>query len=305
MTEKERELTEEELNHILNEKVENLKVLEQIGKNSSYIKELSDVALLQLQLKRYKESENNFLICLDHFRKQKDRLGQAAVYGVLGILYFEKSDYENSIEFYENAFNIYKDLNQIQEQITCLKEIGNNYIKLNKLNDACDVFLDCSAICSDHNDIYSLLDCLGSLIYIHEHLEQWDIVFELYKKSLRAFKELEDHKGIINSYFNLGILQKKNNNLIEALRYFEKGTNTAIDSNYVELIIKGLSYVGETFFYLDEKKEAKNQFIKALHIAKKIKAENAKIQLRVLLQSLGLQDKHILEELRRYEENKS
>ena len=305
MTENESELSEAELNQILNEKVENLAVLKQTGKDSEYIKELSDVALLQLQLKRYKESENNYMICLDHFRKQKDRLGQAAVYGVLGILNFEKGNYHKSVEFYEDAFNIYKELNQIEEQITCLKGLGNNYIKLNKLDDACDVFLDCSAICSDNNDSYSFLDCLGSLIYIHEHTEQWDIVFDLYKKTLKAFKELKDNKGIITAYFNLGILQKKNNNLEDALRYFKKGTNTSIDSNYAELIIRGLSYVGETLFYLGEKKEAKNQFIKALHIAKKIKAENAKIQLRVLLQSLGLQDKHIFDELRRYREKKA
>jgi tetratricopeptide (TPR) repeat protein len=305
MTENETDLTEEELNQILKEKVENLAVLEQVGKNSNYIKELSDIALLQLQLERYDESENNYVICLDHFRKQKDRLGEAAVYGVLGILFFEKCDYSKSIEFYEKAFFIYKELNQIQEQITCLKGLGNNYIVLNKMDDACDVFLDCSAISSDHNDMYSFLDCLERLIYIHEHTEQWDIVFELYNKTLKAFKELRDYKGIITSYFNLGILQKKNGNLEEAQRYFKKGTNVAIDSNYAELIIQGLSYVGETLFYLGEKKEAKDQFIKALHIAKKIKAENSKIQLNILLQSLGLQDRQILEELRRFEENKN
>ncbi|MHA2281314.1 MAG: tetratricopeptide repeat protein [Promethearchaeota archaeon] len=303
MIENERKLTEEELNQILEEKLKNLDALEQIGKNSNYLKELSDIALIQLQLEKYEESEDNYMICLAHFKKQKDRLGQAATYGVLGILFFEKGEYSKSIEFYEMAFNIYKELNQIQEQITCLKGIGNSYIKLNKLDNACDVFLECSAICSDHNDIYNFLDCLGNLIYIHEHTEQWDIVFELYKKTLKAFKELHDNKGIITSYFNLGILQKKESNLEEALRYFKKGTNRAIESNYAELIIKGLSYLGETFFYLGRKKDAMNQFIKALDIAKKIKAENAKIQLNVLLQSLGLQDKHILEELKKQEEN--
>ncbi len=305
MTGNERGLTEEELNQILADKLENLRSLEQIGKNSNYIKELSDIALIQLQLERYEESESNYMTCLVHFKKLKDRLGQAAVYGVLGILFFEKGDFAKSIDFYKNAFNIYKELNQFQEQITCLKGIGNNYIKLNKLDDACDVFLDCSAICSDYDDIYNLLDCLGNLIYIHEYTEQWDILFELYIKSLKAFKELHDNKGIITSYFNLGILQKKNDNIEEALKYFKKGTKRAIHSNYSELILKGLSYLGESYFYLGEKKEAKNQFIRALHIAKQIKAENAIIQLRVLLQSLGLQDKHILEELRKYEETQN
>jgi len=298
MTKNELEPKKEDLEQILNQKLKSLKDLEEIGKNSNYIKELSDIALIQLKLEKFTDSEKNYLICLTHFKKQKDRLGQAAVHGVLGTLYFKKADYEQSIESYEKAYIIYEELKQVQEQITCLIGIGNNYVKLNKLDDACDTFLDCSAICSDNNDIYNLLDCLGNLIYIHETNERWDTVFELYKKTLKAFKEIKDQKGIITSYFNLGILQKKNNFFEQALRYFKKGTNVAIDSNYGESIIRGLSYVAETLFYLGENKEAKNQFIKALHIAKKLNAKNAILQLRVLLLSLGLHDEHISEELK-------
>jgi len=302
MTENERELKKEDLQHLLKEKLQNLKELEQIAKDSNYIKELSDIALIQLELGMYNDSENNYLTCLKHFKKQKDRLGQAAAYGVLATLSFKINDYLKSIEFYEKAYEIYKELKQVQEQIACLKGIGNNLIKLNKLEEACDIFLDCSAICSDHNDIYNLLDCLGNLIFIHEKSEEWDIVFELYKKTLKAFKELKDNRGIITSYFNLGIIRKKDNKL-EALRYFKKGTNVAIDSNYTELIIRGLGYVGETLFYLGKIKEAKNQYVRALHLAEKIKANNAIIQLRILLQSIGLQDKDIFDDLKKYKES--
>jgi len=301
MTEKETGLKKEELLSLLNNKLENLKNIEEIGKNLNYIKELGDIALIQLQLEKFRDSEKNYLICLNHFKKQKDRLGQAAVYGVLGTLYFKEGDYGKSTESYEKACSIYEELKQVQEQITCLIGIGNNYVKVNRFDEACDIFLDCSAICSDNNDIYNLLDCLGNLIYIHETNERWDVVFELYKKTLKAFKEIKDDKGKITSYFNLGILQKKNNSLEEALRYFKKGTNVAIDRNYAELIIRGLSYVAETLFYLGEIKEAKNQFIKALHIAKSVNAKNAIVQLRILLLSLGLQDQHINEELKEFE----
>ncbi len=301
MTENETELKKEELRHLLTKKLENLKELDEIGKNSNYIKELSDIALIQLQLENFRDSEKNYIICLKHFKKQKDRLGQAAVYGVLGTLYYKEGDYHRSIASYEKAYNIYEELKQIHEQITCLKGIGNSYLKLNQNDEACDIFLDCSVICSDNNDIYNLLDCLGNLIYIHETNEKWDVVFELYKKTLKVFKEIKDDKGIINTYFNLGILQKKENNLEEAVRYFKKGTNVAIDANYAELIVKGLGYVGEALFYLGRIKEAKDQFIRALHIAKELRAENAIIQLKILLKSLGLQDKNILEELNSFE----
>ncbi|MFX0038158.1 MAG: tetratricopeptide repeat protein [Promethearchaeota archaeon] len=305
MTENDIKLQKEELYYLLEKKLVNLKLLEKVGKDSDYIKELSDIALIQLQLEEFKDSEKNYLICLTHFKKQKDRLGQAAVYGVLGTLYFKEGQYEKSINSYEKAYNIYDELKQVQEKITCLIGIGNNYIKLNRLDEACDIFLDCSAICTDNKGIYNLLDCLGNLIYIHEFNQRWDVVFELYKKTLKVFKEIRDNRGIITSYYNLGIIQKKNNFLDNALRYFKKGTNLAIETNYAELIIRGLSYVAETLFYSGEIKEAKDQFIKALHIAKNINAKNAIIQLRILLQSLGLHDQQINEELKEFEKPKN
>jgi len=199
-----------------------------------------------------------------------------------------------------NAFDIYNKLKQIQEQITCLKGIGNSFIKLNNYDEACDVLLECSALCSDNNDLYNLLDCLGNLIRIYEIQENWDIVLELYKKSLEAFKELEDAKGIIVSYFNLGILKKKETDYYQSLLYFKKGTNKAIDSNFTELILKGLSYVGEVLVYQGEMHEAKETYIKALSIAEEIKAKNSILQIRVLLNSLGLNEEEINRELTMY-----
>ena len=301
---KDNELSREEIEKIITEKLDNLKELEKIAKGSEYIKELSDIAFLQLEIEQYEQSEKNFRICLKHFKKQLDRLGQASVLGVLGIFYFKKGEYNESISYYSQAYEIYKELRQIQEQITCLLGIGNNLIKLNRLDEACDKFLECSAICSDNNNIYNLLDCIGNLIHIHEIQEKWDVVFELYMKSLEAFEKLKDAKGIIVSYFNMGILRKKSSRYEEAINYFKNGTNIAIDSNYTELILKGLSYIGETLFYQGKLKEAKDEYIKALSLAEKIKSKNSIIQLRVLLNSLGLSEKDIENELKLYKESR-
>ena len=297
-------MTADEIRKLISEKLENLKELELVAKGSEYIKELSNLAFLQLEIGDYEDAEKNFQICLKHFKKQLDRLGQAAVYGVLGTLYFKENKFDESILNFSSAYEIYKELNQFQEQITCLKGIGNSLIKLNHLDDACDKFLDCSAICSDNNDMYNLLDCIANLIFIHETQEKWDIVFELYKKSLEAFEKIKDVKGIIVSYFNMGILKKKSNKLDDALNYFKQGTNRAIDSNYTELILKGLSYVAENLFYMGKLKEAKNEYIKALNLAEKINAKNSIIQLRVLLKSLGLSEQDIQNELKVCNESK-
>ncbi|MFX0074475.1 MAG: tetratricopeptide repeat protein [Candidatus Hermodarchaeota archaeon] len=300
MTEEKDEYTREELEVLLDGKLANLKQLEQVGKDSNYIQELSDIALIQLQLELFEESESNYLLCLKHFQKQKDRLGQAAVYGILGTLYFKQGAYQKSIENYQSALEIYEELKQIQEQITCLKGIGDSFIKLNNYEEACDTFLECSGLCSDNNDIYSLLDCLGNLIQIYEKQENWDIVFELYQKSLEAFKKLGDAKGVIVSYFNLGILKKRQNDFYQSLIFFKKGTNQAIDSNFTEHILKGLSYVGEVLVYKGEMREAKETYVKALSIAEKIQAKNSILQIRILLNSIGLNEDEINKELELY-----
>ena len=292
------ELDRKEIKQLIKETKDNLEALKKFGKDSNYIKELSNLALLQIEIEDYIEAENNIIVCLNHFKIQRDRLGQAAVFGVLGVLYFKKKKYEKSIEYYNEALKIYKELNQIQEEITCLKGIGTNYLKLNKNEEASDLFLDCSALCSDNDDIYNLLDCLGNLIYIYEKEENWDVLKELYQKSLESFKQLKDNKGIIVTSFNLGILQKREKKFNEALNYFKKSLALAYESNYPELIIKGLSYIGEIFFLLGQIGKAKEKFINALLLAKEVKAKNAIIQLKILLKSLGLNDKDIEEELK-------
>ncbi len=292
------EITKETLEKLIEQKKKNLLKLEKVsGKNSTYIEELSELTQLQLTAGNYEESERNYLICLKHFEKQSDRLGQAAVLGLLGTLHYRKEQYDDSIEYYQKAYQIYNELLQMQEKIMCLKGIGGALIKKNDLKKACDTFLECSTLCSDCKDPYSLLDCFGQLVHINESLNKWDVVFEIYKKSLKVFKELNDIQGIITSYFNLGILKKRVNSYSDALRYFKKGTNIAIDSNFSELIIKGLTYVGECLFYTGEIKSAKNEFVKALKIAKKIDAKNAILQIRIILTSFGLNDVDIEKEL--------
>lgn len=253
--------------------------------------------MLQIESSDFQQSKDNLLICLKHFKKQHDRLGQAATYGLLGTLYYKKKSYLKSIENYEYAKEIYADLTQKGEEIACLKGIGNSLIKLNRLDEASDIFFKCSAICTDTNDIYNFLDCLGDLITIYERLDQWEIVFELYQKSLKAFAELKDHKGMIVTNFNLGIMKKKDKDYEDALYYFKSGTNIAIDSNLAEYIIKGLSYIAECLFYQGKMNESTKQYLQALKLARNVKMDNASMQLQLLLNSFGLNDNEIEREL--------
>ncbi|MEJ2293541.1 MAG: tetratricopeptide repeat protein [Candidatus Lokiarchaeota archaeon] len=176
---------------------------------------------------------------------------------------------------------------------------------MKQLDKASDIFLECSAKCSNIDDIYHLLDCLGNLIHIHEIQENWDVVKELYKKTLEAFTEMKDFKGIIVANFNLGILERKENNYQRALRYFDNGTHRARESNYSELIIKGLSYIGEAQFYLGNLNSAKKNYIEALLIAKKVNAKNAIIQIKVILNSFGLNDQQIEKELNEFKKTQN
>jgi len=304
MVENNDDYSQKELETLLNEKIEILKGLEKIGKGSEYFQELSDIALIQLQLELFEESEKNYLLCLKFFQLLKDRLGQASVYGLLGTLFLKKKKFEKAIEYYQSANEINIELKQIPEQITCLKGIGDALINLNRLDQASDIFFKCSAIASDNNDLYSILDCLERLISIYEQQGEWEIVYELYEKTLESFSKLKDNKGMIVSHYNLGIIKRNQGNYEEALYHFKMGTNLSIESNFAEFIIKGLSYVAECLFYQGKMNEAKDQYIQALHLAEQVKSKNAILQIQILLKSFGMSDKDIELELKLYSEKK-
>ena len=305
MVENKDEYSQKELEALLKTKLVNLNELEQIGKGSNYFQELSDIALIQLQLELFEEAEKNYLLCLKFFQLLKDRLGQASVYGLLGTLFLKKKAFERSIENYEYANEIYLELFQKPEQITCLKGIGDALLNLDRLDQASDIFFKCSAIASDINDIYSILDCLEKLIFIYEKQEDWDVVYELYGKTLESFSKLNDNQGMIISHFNLGIIKRNQGNYEEALYQFKMGTNLSIESNFIELIIKGLSYVGECLFYQGKMYESKNQYISALHLAEKVKSKNAILQIQILLKSFGMSVKDIEDDLEIYRKKKN
>ncbi len=278
-----------------------LKELKKEESKSDYIHKLYDLALLQSENHQFDESIKNLEECLKYYETNPDNLGKSSIFGSLGVIYYLKEDYSNSLQNYRSALNLYKKLNQKYEQIVCMKSIGLNLMKLNKLDKAVDTFLECAELSSKEKKIEDFLDCISNLVQIYEPQKKWDVMIELYQKGLKAFEKLNDIKGIINSHFNLGILYKKSNQYFEALNHFKKGTNLANDIIYAESIIKGTSLIGEIYVKQNQIKKATKEFIKSLSVAKRIKANNAEAQLKILLNSMGLNNSQINIMLNEYE----
>lgn len=142
---------------------------------------------------------------------------------------------------------------------------------------------------------------MGNLIFIYETQENWEVVHELYSKTLKTFKKIKDDKGIIMSYFNLGILEKRSGDYLSALDFFRRGEEIAKTSNFSKLKVKGLFYIAECYVYLGKTKDAKEKFIETLYYANKIQAKNIILQIKLLLKSIGFENQQIEEELENYE----
>ena len=295
------EISKRELeNQIKSLKLE-LKELKKEESKSDYIHKLYDLALLQSENHQFDESIKNLEECLKYYETNPNNLGKSSIFGSLGVVCYLNEDYIKSQKNYHSALELYEKLNLKHEQIVCMKSIGLNLLKLNKLNEAVNILLECAELSSKEKKIEDFLDCISNLVQIYEIQKKWDVMIELYQKGLKAFEKLNDIKGIINSHFNLGILYKKLNQYFEALNHFKKGTNLANEGNYAESIIKGTSLIGEIYVKQNQIKKATKEFIKSLSVAKRIKANNAEAQLKILLNSMGLNNSQINIMLNEYE----
>jgi tetratricopeptide (TPR) repeat protein len=294
-------LSDKELEEKISILSQEIEFLKKEGRKSEYIHNLYELALFQANYDKFDEALQNLKICLKYFEESADNFGIGLVYGSMGVIYYLSKDYPKSLYSYKEACQISERLFQKREQIVCLKGIGLNLMKLNELDEAVDVFLNCAEFSSKENRLEDFLDSISNIIQIYEVQEKWDVMIELYLKALEAFEQLQDVRAIINTHFNLGILYNKLEMYDEALSHFKKGTNIANEANIVESIIKGLSLVGEVYVRQNKLKKATQEFIKSLSVAKKVSANNAIEQLKILLNAIGLNNEEINIMLQKYE----
>lgn len=215
------------------------------------------VSLILGDIKRLQHTDENKALnllneALNDEKKLPDTL-LIRLYDTAGMFYNSQEVYDYALNYYNSALFLQKKLNS-QDQYITLKNIGNVYYSLGKNSTAKKYWLEAlNGYKKNHSPkIYVLYN---NLAILEETSGNYDNAKKMYENALASSIKLNDNKGRIMAYQNLGIVSFKLKELKEALNFFFQAKTIATEYKEQDDLAKTFYNLG----YLYSSEPAKNE----------------------------------------------
>ncbi len=154
---------------------------------------LNFIAYSQINLKNYKDAEDNLKESLALSEKLNYKPNIARIYKNLGTIEFEKQNFNQSIKYLNDSYKLWNSIGSLSNEATTLVHLGKSYYKKKEYAKSID-YLDKSITISKNNSYPNIL----RTAYLEKSivLEKMD----QHKKALINFKE---SKKVSDSIYNI------------------------------------------------------------------------------------------------------
>jgi tetratricopeptide (TPR) repeat protein len=123
----------------------------------------------------------------------------------LGLAYFSLSEFNQAIDFYDQALSLARKLGDRNGEANSLNNLGNAYCSLGQYQQAIQFQQQSLGIRREIGDLNGEAASLGNLGVAYLSLGQYQQVIHLYQQSLEIHREIGDRNGEAASLGNLGV----------------------------------------------------------------------------------------------------
>lgn len=137
----------------------------------------------------------------------------------LGVIYNASGDYRAGLPYLLNALESFKNLNEKSYELQSLNNIGVCYIRLEKFQDALEIFLEIEA--SDNDSNPGLITTLAvNLSYCYYGIGDYSRAKKILQDLFSLPKNQVNERGYGFAYFKLGEVHVKQHNISKAIDAF-------------------------------------------------------------------------------------
>ncbi|MEX0269165.1 CHAT domain-containing protein [Leptolyngbyaceae cyanobacterium UHCC 1019] len=204
-------------------------------------------------------------------REIKDRLGEGQTLGNLGIAYQSLGNYGRAIEFHQQSLAIAREIKNRQGEGTSLGNLGGAYQTLGNYGKAISFHQQRLAIAREVKDRLGEGTSLGNLGNAYASLSNYGKAIEFYQQSLVIFQEIKDRLGEGQTLGNLGLAYASLSNYGKAIEFHQQ--SLAVAREIKDRLGEGtsLSNLGSAYQTLGEYGKAIKFHQQSLAIAREIK----------------------------------
>ncbi|MHA1745541.1 MAG: tetratricopeptide repeat protein [Promethearchaeota archaeon] len=260
----------------------------------------SKLGIFYFQADDFQEARKFLFVALKGYEQQQNVQKLAATQGLLGSLFLHSGDYALSLKYYENAYEYWQKTSFLNERIICLQNIGINYLHIDQEAEASEALLEALRMAVSLLDEVQFALTIQILLEHYERLHRFDMLFELKKKALEFWVQLQLPQRQYKTSIDLGVLSQVLEDYDQALVYFKKAFNVGYNEGNLKDMFLAQGFLAECFLKLNDIEKAKYTYLQAFKIAIYINiTENFKDQIdamRVSLLALGVPKEKLVEE---------
>ena len=183
------------------------KIYARLKDDSKFAKTLLNKSVIQFNEKDFVGSEKSAFDALKILKKTNSDALTYEANNLLGVIYHELSEFDNSIKYHNDALLILKKQNvpsEYQSEATSLNNLGAVYQKKKNYKKALEYYyksLKSENILQDKPLLYTAL--IDNIAYCKFQLRDFESLPQLFLKTLKLRDSLKIYTGIISSNLNL------------------------------------------------------------------------------------------------------
>lgn len=215
-----------------------------------------------------KQKRIDFLLeILKETRKKEDKAG---IYLDLGQLYYELSENNTALLYWQKALNIYKKSKDKKKHAAALGNIGMVYFIMGQLQEALKYHQQALKIFRKVGYFLGEANQLGNIGLVYRALGKPEEALKSHKQSLEIHKEVRYHQGEAANLDYIGLVYREIGQLEEALKYHQQALEIYRKFGYLKGKPIVLGNIGTMYRELGQPEEALKYLKQSLETNRKV-----------------------------------
>ncbi|AKG20929.1 CHAT domain-containing protein [Calothrix sp. 336/3] len=228
-------------------------------------------AFEQLQNNQFEASLESWQQALKIFRELKKPKEERLALGGIGFAYSALGDYPKALDYQQQSLKIAQKLQDRDAEAATVGEIGSIYYRMGEYAQAIAHQEKSLAIARETKNLSTQSVTLTNLGLIYHSVGDYRKAIDHQQESLQIAQQLKDRKNEAGTLNNIGISYRGLEDYPKAIEYHQKSLEIAREIKDRDAESKALSGLGNGYYFLGEYQKAIGYHQQSLKIAKEIK----------------------------------
>ena len=171
----------------------------------------------------------------------------AQAYNDLGIIYYDKENYDTAIQLYQKAMDIRLQLHDGLGVAKLYNKIGVVYQREGQFEKAEDAQLKALALFQKSNNDFGVSYSLNNIGILNQNMGRYDEAIKYQQQSIALKEKIGDKIGLAGSYVNMGNIYFIKKDYAQTKSYYEKGVDISRQIGNKEYLSNALNNIGNFY----------------------------------------------------------